>query len=125
MAVFTPVINGRLGMGVLGMLLFIPPFPPKPSGIHHGAYTEISVQVPAPIMSGSEAAGPHHVPAYVLSNTAVRTELCKKVNSISESCVDTFHKNQTYWDVTINPFCIVSSPPLSNLCGAIIPYTEC
>lgn len=95
MAVFTPVINGRLGLGVLCMLLFIPPLPPKGSGIHWCPYTEISVQVPAPIMSGSEAPGPHHIPAYVLkclwSKIAVRTKLCKKVNSISESYVDTFH----------------------------------
>lgn len=63
MAVFTPVINGRLGMGALCMLLFTPPLPPKVSGIHHCPYTEISAQVPAPVMSGSEATGPHHIPA--------------------------------------------------------------
>lgn len=94
MAVFTPVINGRLGMGVLCMLLFIPPLPPKGSGIHCCSYTEISVQVPAPIMSGSEATGPRHVPACVLkclwSKIAARTELCRKVNSISESTLTLF-----------------------------------
>lgn len=98
MAVFTPVINGMLGMGVplgvLCMLLFIPPLPPKGSGIHCCPYTEISVQVPAPIMSRSEATGPHHVPACVLKclwrEIAARRELCKKVNSISESTLTLF-----------------------------------
>lgn len=66
MAVFTPVINGRLGRGVIYMLLFIPPLLPKGYGIHCCPCTEVCVQVPASIMSGSEATGPHYIPTCIL-----------------------------------------------------------
>lgn len=66
MAVFTPVINGRLGRGIICMLLFIPPLLPKGYGIHCCPCTEVCVQVPAPIMSGSEATGPHYIPTCIL-----------------------------------------------------------